>query len=303
MSLLYLEPASSNSVANAAGNPSFPLTVLFWLGWSHIRIRSKEPFDYIFPLDYFYSHNTAHWQNCSPFLYFRPLIFWFLVRPAQKAQPAHRSICHIHSQQPSQQSLKIKDKLSIMSSVFIRHLFCQQLTLCWLCYVFFIYCDAPYTVKWLNERVSFSNLSVWKISTQKEKCDRIDKKSGRISSLPSPSLCLSRTHSSHSASLQTKKQHIVSISNLLSFFSIASEVWSYFLTHTICQVEEVKNNSVLSWKNIILVCFSGMTDFLWWSDFWFLLHKHKHCGRKWRHQTSKISFIIYICLHSFYLWF
>ena len=69
----------------------FPFTVsLFWHEWNQIRMKSGGPFDYIFPLDYFYSHNTAHWQNCSPLLYFRPLIFCFLFGLAEQAQPSLR---------------------------------------------------------------------------------------------------------------------------------------------------------------------------------------------------------------------
>ena len=97
----------------------FPLVVhSFWLEFSWIRRRSGEPFDYIFPLDYFYSHNTAHWQNCSPLLYFRPLIFWFLVGLARQARPKLRSICSLHGQQPSQQPPRVKNKLSSVSCFF-----------------------------------------------------------------------------------------------------------------------------------------------------------------------------------------
>lgn len=47
--------------------------------------RGGESFDYIFPLDYFYSHNTAHWQNCSLLLYFKLPHFWSLVGSARHA--------------------------------------------------------------------------------------------------------------------------------------------------------------------------------------------------------------------------
>lgn len=104
----------------------FPLTVaLFWLEWSQMRIRSREPFDYIFPLDYFYSHNTAHWQNCSALLYFRPLIFCFLVglaglhgRPDQRL----RSICSLHGHQPP----KVRNKPRKCPN-FILHFFLNLL--------------------------------------------------------------------------------------------------------------------------------------------------------------------------------
>lgn len=59
---------------------------LLWLEWRQKWIRSGEPFDYIFPLNYFYSHNTAHWQNCSALLYFGALIFCSLAELARKAR-------------------------------------------------------------------------------------------------------------------------------------------------------------------------------------------------------------------------
>lgn len=93
MSTVHSEPLSTNSIANNVWNPTpSSFSYFIWLEWSQMRIRSGEPFDYIFPLDYFYLHNTAHWQNCSPLLYFRPLIFWFLVGLARQAWPKLRSI-------------------------------------------------------------------------------------------------------------------------------------------------------------------------------------------------------------------
>lgn len=75
----------------------FTLNVaLFWLAWSQKWIKSGEPFDYIFPLIYFYLHNTAHWQNCSAFSILRLLFSasWLSLheRPDPSSGPFRASI-------------------------------------------------------------------------------------------------------------------------------------------------------------------------------------------------------------------
>lgn len=60
-----------NSVINAAGSPTLCSYSCFILPLMKSNMdKSGEAFDYIFPLNYFYLHNTPHWQNCSPLLYF-----------------------------------------------------------------------------------------------------------------------------------------------------------------------------------------------------------------------------------------
>lgn len=115
-----------------------PAVALFWLGWSQICVRSGEPFDYISPLDYFYSHITAHWQNCSPLLYFRPLIFWFLVvafmdssnnLPGSKTSSAVcPSFFIAHSKTPL---LFFSSSHDMLLTIFIR---CQRCIQRWMMY-------------------------------------------------------------------------------------------------------------------------------------------------------------------------